>query len=87
MSRSGLIVCIIGSLCFAGCSAMVEAVKHPEVFLVPKDEAVKILLEPVKDVRYELVAKDTLVRTKGVIEPGAVFYYPSGDELRELLQR
>lgn len=66
---------------------MVEAVKHPEVFLVPRDDAVKILLEPVKGVRYQLVAQDSLIRTKGAIEPGAVFYYPSGEELRELLRR
>lgn len=70
-----------------GCSALVESVKHPTVFLVPKDEAVMILLEPVKDVEYELAAQDTLIRTKGDILPGAVFYYPSSEELDELMRR
>lgn len=86
MSRSGWrnSVAVIALVCLAGCSGIVGAVQHPEIVLIPENDFIGIALDEY-DGRYQIVGQDSTVRAKGKVPAGRAFYFPSSEELKELL--
>lgn len=79
-------VTVIVLACLAGCSGVVGAVQHPEVVLIPEKDFIGIALDEY-DGRYQIVGQDSTVRAKGKVPAGRVFYFPSSEELKELLNK